>query len=697
MSIEEKPSQVSPRGDQTHTKKVLLANQRTAIIVIGLFMIPLVTFSLVQYAQYGFSLFLGWDTSTYVWSAEVFYEEGFQYLISLSYPNLYVVILAGFGSLVGSASLGERILPFIVAIPLGFAYYQLTFAITTDRNLGYLGALLGGLTVNTLRLQSDLHRNFLSFSLSMLLGTLVSYQLAQGSFSWRLQWKRALLVWVPLLSLVAYTQIETYFVLSLSLLLMFSFTRKIRTALPIVPLLSLPVVVALPLIWPFLVNYSAGISLIAFTPQSPLSMLADAFLFLGGFAMPWAVLGSVIVFRKAWRGTQAALFVVSWLAVLVILLPIATVLGLPYDRFLYIVPVPVMVASGFKPTLRIGSTLSDSLRTSLSHIRPRALRKSLFPIVLGLLLIATLATSTTTDMFLRPYVSQNDVDRLATAAALILRSGYHQPILVMYGATASGVNSIYRAYFGISIPDSLAYYGKLQYLFTLPDPGDVYQWQYNPAFEEASSLRYQIEILSQLGSASVVSLHPIVIAGGNTYDRPLSETFLKQFESRPGSGVYIILPGQLQASQIDDWMLYAYSDWTKTTGGTAINATWAQAQKILNYVGTGPGANFVANYTISLAQSWKTMQLELRFYDWQQPFIFPDTSRATLAPLGILFDNQTLLVHNYNNQGAMTISQSLNNTTAGVHTITIRSSSRGTATAVAVALDEVQVCPIQCP
>src|SRR4029077_2200863 len=197
MTAESKPSKTSPSGVQARATK-MLTNRRTATIVTALFMIPLVTFSLVQYAQYGLNLFLGWDTSTYVWSAEVFYKEGFQYLISLNYPNLYVLILAGFGSLMGSASLGERILPFIVALPLGYAYYLLTLEITTDKTLGYLGALLGGLTVNTLRLESDLHRNLLSFSLSMLLGTLVSYQLAQQPFSWRLQWKRALLVWLPI-------------------------------------------------------------------------------------------------------------------------------------------------------------------------------------------------------------------------------------------------------------------------------------------------------------------------------------------------------------------------------------------------------------------------------------------------------------------------------------------------------------------
>ncbi|HKI76120.1 MAG TPA: hypothetical protein VKA28_02855, partial [Candidatus Bathyarchaeia archaeon] len=157
-----------------------------------------------------------------------------------------------------------------MALPLGYAYYRLTLEITSDRRLGYLAALLGGLTINTLRLESDLNRNLLSYSVSMILGILVSYQLGRPHFSWRTNWKRAFLLWLPLLAVVAYTQIETYLVLSLSLLLLFSFTRNVKATAFVTSLLSVPVILALSLIWPFLSNYAAGIALIGFAPQSPL-------------------------------------------------------------------------------------------------------------------------------------------------------------------------------------------------------------------------------------------------------------------------------------------------------------------------------------------------------------------------------------------------------------------------------------------
>jgi len=663
-----------------------------------LFVVPLVAFSLVQYIRYGFGLFLGWDTSTYVWSAKLFYQEGLQYSVSISYPNLYIIFLAGFGLLIGSASLAEKIFPFLVAAPLGYAYYWLTREITNDKRLGYLGALLGGLMLNTIRLESDLHRNLLSFSTSMILGAVVAYQLRQP-FSWRTQWKRSLLVWLPLVAIVAYTQIETYVVLSLSLLLMFSFTRKMKTTFLALFVFALPVLIALPLIWRFLLNYGAGISLAALFPQSLLSILADSFLFLGGFALPWTALGLVDIYRNARRGSQAALFVISWLIVLVALLPFATILGLPFDRFLYVVPIPVIVASGVKSTFRAGSALARRgwLPGSLPRVAPRIVRRSAAPAVVALLLIAVLATSATADAFLRPYVSQDDSNRLIQAANLVRKAGYNQPILVMYGRTAADVNPIYKAYFGIEIPNRLAYYGKLQYLFTLPDPGKVYDWQYNPPFEQTSSLQTRTDILNQLGAPSEVALHPLVIAGGNTYDRPLSEIFLSQFESAPGSGIYVIPPGLLTADQIDYWRLFAYSDWTGTTGASIVSVPWAKAHKVLDYLSAGSQALFDANYTISLAKSWGNMTLALRLYDWQPAYTFPDTSSAVLAPLGIFFDNRLVLSHTYGGiQGPLDINIPLGNVASGLHTIRVRSSSTSSGTGVAVAIDEIQVCPVQC-
>ena len=672
---------------------------RVISIILGLFTTPLVLFSLIQYSSYSFDLFLGWDTSTYVWWAELFRNEGTSFIVQNSYPNLYVVILTGFGTLVGQVSLAEKILPFIVALPLAYACYRLTLDITSDKTLGYVAALVGGLTINTLRLESDLHRNLLSFAVSMVLGALVSAQLRNPKFSFRNQWKRVFLVWLPLLALVAYTQLETYLVLSISLIMLFAYTRKRLLTLEGTLLVALPVIISLPLISPFLLSYSGSVGLIGLGSQPPISIITEAFLYLGGFAVVWTIAGLVLILEKARAGSQSALFVLMWLGTLALLFPVATLIGLPYDRFLYVVPIPIIVASGAKEVLNIGSVLSRVgwLRTHVTKIRVKTLWKNLFPTALGLLLIALLVTSSTSGSFLRPYVSQQDVDRLDQVASLVQQYGYSQPILVMYGPVASDLNTIYRAYFGIEIPNNFAYYGKLQYLFTLPEPSSVYTWQFDPSFELATSTRYRTELLTKLGSASAISSHAIIIAGANIYDRPLSETFLTQYETAPGSGIYIIPPNQLTANQTNLWRLFAYSDWSTKPDGSTVNATWAQASKELSYVQKGSKASFDANYTISLSQSWSKMEFTLRLFNWMQPFTFPDASTAPLAPVQITFDNQVILSYNYTGlQGPLTLNAPLTNVSSGLHTFRISSTSSSAAMAVAVDLDTIQVCPNQC-
>jgi len=202
------------------------------IIVLSsaLLILPLVLVSLVQYLRYGFGLFLGWDTSTYVWWAQQVYANGpLWFVLNSHYPHLYVLTLAGFGIPLGSASLAERVLPFAIGSPLAYAYYRLALGVTNDRRIAYFGALLGGTTVNTLRLFSDLNRNFMSFGLVLVIGVLISAQLSLRSFSWHLQKRQAVLLWLPLMVIAAYTEIEIYAILVLTMLLQFISTRNLKS------------------------------------------------------------------------------------------------------------------------------------------------------------------------------------------------------------------------------------------------------------------------------------------------------------------------------------------------------------------------------------------------------------------------------------------------------------------------------------
>ncbi len=678
------------------TRTRLSQEVKTVALLISAIILAPLGFSLVQYIRYGFELFLGWDTSTYVWWTKIVYLDGPFSPIFQGYPNLYVLTLAAFGALIGNASMAERVLPFLVTVPLSFAYYLLTLQISGNKRLGYLGALLAGITVNTLRLYSDLHRNMLSFSISMLLGADISSHLTATPFSWRLKRKRALVLWLPMLALVAYTQIETYVLLSMTLILVFARASNARTASVGAFLVAAPVIVVLPLIWPLFWNYGAGLSLLGIS-STPAIILGEAAIFLGGFAFPWMIVGLVSCVKKARLGNAGARFVVLWLLSTTLLFPIALIFGLPISRLLYVVPVPLLTVTGIPPSIGITSRMAKILsprRFSVLPAKAIGVRSYAVPtITMALVLTATLLTSVSTaDLFLRPYVSSVDVDRLLEAAKIVRSLGYDQPILIMYGQTAADVNPIYRAYFGIELPRSLAYYGKLQYVFSLPSPEGVYNWQYNPPFEQASNLRYRSEILNRLGTNSAVTSHAIIVAGSRTYDRPLSEPFITRFEQAPG--IYLIPPNALTPSEIDSWRLFAYSDWANTTSSTYANVTWSVAPTVLSWVAKGAKSQFAANFTISLAQSWGTMEMALRFYDWTQPYIFPDTSTVYLAPIEIYFDGTLIRSHSYSGLGPSIVSSTIFNVASGVHKITVKSGSPGLG--VAVALDEIQVCPFRC-
>src|SRR5881397_3170959 len=74
---------------------------------VPLFILPIVVVSLIQYGKYGTQLFLGWDTPTYVWWSQRVIEFGPVHVILEGYPNLYVLGLVGFGSVVGGTRLAE--------------------------------------------------------------------------------------------------------------------------------------------------------------------------------------------------------------------------------------------------------------------------------------------------------------------------------------------------------------------------------------------------------------------------------------------------------------------------------------------------------------------------------------------------------------------------------------------------------------
>ncbi|MFQ5909277.1 MAG: hypothetical protein ACE5IJ_00975 [Thermoplasmata archaeon] len=680
-----------------HSDLLLVRGKRLWIVVAAIFALPLVLLSLIQYGRFGFELFLGWDTSTYVWWAKLVLERGAITMIvsEWSYPHLYVLIVAGLGTILGDPGLAERILPTLVALPLGFAYYRLTTAITSDYRYGILAALLGAIAIHTIRLYADLHRNLLAQAVGLAVGLYVFHVATNRSPMGRgSRWSPLLAV--LFLAVVAFAHLETYLVLSLTLLALLFAEKKLRSLLRGVFILALPLIALSPLLPGFAQGFVGGAAF--FLPADPNVAVADLLVFVGPF-LPFVVIGAVELYRGFTAGKIAARFVAWWLLILLVLLPFLIILGLPPSRVLVSAPIAILLALSAGPIARWIPKFRAWIRPKKGEPDPprnaRATRRPVAPVIAVLIIVTptVLTAAFVADVFVRPYVKPEDVAPLTASARDVRQMGHDQPIVVMYGPEAAYFSPIYRAYFGIQIPQNLVYYGKLQFLFTLPENADVYEWRYVPSIEEPVAAAYRAEILDELQAQTGATSRPIVLVPGASYDRPLSESFLEAF--RMPTGFFLIPPGSLSPETLDHWRLFAYADWGRSSPFRERQASWSHAGTVLEWMEEPGNREVQATYIISLAETWPAVELALRLWDWESPHLFPGGLSAPLAPLEVYLDGDLVHVHEFAGSGEETIRVPLLQVSAGVHQVTLR--ARGTESlAVVVTLDTLEFCPSAC-
>src|SRR2546425_7913593 len=299
--------------------------------------------TLVQYVRYGTERFLGWDTPFYVYQTVVIDQLGLgAALQSWHYPHLYVVLLWAIGKGVGNVALAERILPFFWLFILLAAYQRIAFGLTKSRFQANFAVVLAGVSFNTVRLLADLNRQLMALSLSLVILVLLARQ--KGSlFGMK---KRNILLHGLILA-VAATQLETYFVLSVAIVLSAALARKVRSVLDALAFVCLPVVLLSPLLFSVFQAYPASIRF----PEQTLQLDSYAFfLFSAGsvITFPLAVMGAWRLFRSMrGRGRMETMFGAWLLSLLATFVILATgVIELPAVRALYIMPVPILLVLG---------------------------------------------------------------------------------------------------------------------------------------------------------------------------------------------------------------------------------------------------------------------------------------------------------------------------------------------------------------
>lgn len=158
------------------------------------------------------------------------------------FPYFYTLVLAFFGYLTGNVVMVERILPILFGILLIWANSELVFRITSNVHIAGLAAILSAISVNVLRILSDLNRNLMAFSLSMIALLLVTCLEERKSFM-----DRRYLSFILILFIIAITQFETFFILSLSLVLYGIFSKNLKKLFMFTLACAIPVAILVPL------------------------------------------------------------------------------------------------------------------------------------------------------------------------------------------------------------------------------------------------------------------------------------------------------------------------------------------------------------------------------------------------------------------------------------------------------------------
>ena len=329
------------------------------LLYVGSSLLILVLILWSQTESYAPGLLLGWDSSTYAYLARLVIQNGPSAMISTwNYPHLSVLILAGTGLLIGNLDLAERILPVLYGGTVVIGTFRLVRLTAGNVHVAGISSILTVVSLNFVRLLADLNRNLLALALIVLY------------VPFFVKWKTGInptraVVSLAWLSLVAYTQVESYVLFSLTIIILLTRSMQLRSFLTWTLLLAGPFLLELPLFVNFVLDYGRTASL---TPKTATTLNGfAAFAFLGGFLIPAVAVGVAISLKQyVKRGNLFFGFWAVWslVALAAALLPLSGILAFPPDRALYLVPVGTLSALSVE-------TISVSLLGIMARYRSR--------------------------------------------------------------------------------------------------------------------------------------------------------------------------------------------------------------------------------------------------------------------------------------------------------------------------------------
>jgi hypothetical protein len=512
-----------------------------------------------RYNIFGTRLLLGWDSPAYVLMAKQVIAKGPMIMIQgWSYPHLYVQLLAFLGYLSGDVVVVERILPLVFCTLLIGANSAIVFKIGKNVHIAGLATFLTVASVNVLRLLADLNRNLMALSMSMIVLMLVPSLDDEQSFL-----NKRYLSFILILFVIAGTQFETYFVLSLCLVLYGLLTRKIKKLLMLTFACAVPVAILLSLFPAYFFGY---MSTIVVFPTHELTF-DQIFLWGGG---SWILLGFLILatyffYRSRLRKDDLAKLVFSWCFVIILIVVLIgfRIAPFPSDfaiRSLLNMPISVLLALAISAC----NEFIKSSRFKIASSPKKYLTRVAFrPLLLSILAFSLTATSIFVafqhyNEFLNPYIPRSSYEKILETKEFLAKNDLSNPVFVFYGCSAYWFAGIYRNYVGAELGEHFAYYGEIENLFRFirsePESSD-------PSISETEnyySTFFYNELIgnwsgppppmyvhdSHITSVESLMSHPIAIIAPDFYNDKIPYC-IKPFYI--GDGIYVIPPN----SQID--------------------------------------------------------------------------------------------------------------------------------------------------
>jgi hypothetical protein len=512
-----------------------------------------------KYGVFGTGLLLGWDSPGYVWMARQVITKGPIYMaFAWSYPHLYTQVSAFLGYLTGDSVMVERILPLFFILLLIYANSRIVLRITNSIHTAGLTAILTVVSINVLRVLADLNRNLMALSLSMIALLLIPNLEERKSFI-----NRGYLSFILLLFIVAITQFETYFILSLSLVLYGIFTKNLKKLFMLTLACAIPVAVLVPLFPKFFFGYFGTLLYVEYELTA-----AQIFLWTGGswIILGFMIVGSFLFFKSKLKSKKLVSLIFSWSLVLTALITLtgAKIVNLPMDlafRSLIILPIPVLLALAAQGCNNLISHHQQT-KTSLSTKKRRSFKaifRRLPPLLIAFFLIGSSAFLTIqyVDGFLTPFIPRSGYEKIMETKQFLAGRYTSAPVFVFRGEPGGWFVSLYRNYLGAYIGEHFAYYGDIENLFQfVRSEPDVTYVPLLLEYEKYFITFYFNEMLgnfsgppryvhdSYITNVTELMSHPIVLITPEFYNQEIPYC-IKPFHI--GDGIYVIPPN----SQID--------------------------------------------------------------------------------------------------------------------------------------------------